>query len=146
MTKRIVMAVAMVLLCLFFVIAACVRPVSASEIMPLANNVISASSAATISTSGKLTITNQYYGFNGVTTKAVITTYVEKKVLGLFWTRVDINQTNNEWIDTVYEYEYSGSHSVQLGSTGTYRIVVSYVIYGSGGDADEIEKTIEKTY
>lgn len=135
-----------IILVIAFIIQLVAMPICASELMPLANNVISASSAATISTSGKLTITNQYYGFNGVTTKAVITTYVEKKVLGLFWTRVDINQTNNEWIDTVYEYEYSGSHSVQLESTGTYRIVVSYVIYGSGGDADEIEKTIEKTY
>lgn len=118
----------------------------ASEVMPLLNNVVTASTSAAISDSGKLTVTNQYYGFDGVTTKAVITTYVEKKTLGLFWTRVDIGQTDNKWVDTIYSYEYSGSHSLQLESTGTYRVVTTFVVYGTGGAADEIERTVERTY
>lgn len=118
----------------------------ASEVMPLFNNVLSVSNPVTISDSGILTVDNQYYGFEGTTTKAVITTYIEKKTLGLLWTRVDIGQTDNKWVDTVYGYENSVSHSFQLESTGTYRVVTTFVIYGTGGTADEIERITEKRY
>ena len=93
-----------------------------------------------------LKVTNSYSVINSVTSKAVITTYVEKKVLGIFWSRVDIGQTNDEWVDTVYNYKYSGSHSIQLSSTGTYRVNVEYVIYGSGGSSDTITRQIEESY
>lgn len=116
------------------------------EIAPCYNNVLTASSTATISSSGVITVNNTYTGSQSVTTKAIITTYIEKKILGIFWSRVDIGQTNDEWVDTIYNYKYSGSHSVQLPSTGTYRVNVEYVIYGSGGSADTITKTIEKNY
>ncbi len=118
----------------------------ADEAVPFYNNVNSTNSSASISSSGVLTVTNRYVGSSSVTTKAIITTYVEKKVLGLFWSRVDIGQTNDEWVDTIYNYTYTGSHSVQLSSTGTYRVTVEYVIYGSGGSADTITKEIEKSY
>lgn len=118
----------------------------ASTIKPYYNNVVTVSSTATISSSGVMTIDNMYSGFQSVTTKAVITTYIEKKTLGLFWRRVDIGQTDNEWVDTIYNYKYSGSHSHQLESTGTYRVTVKYVIYGSGGSADTIAKEIQKKY
>lgn len=116
------------------------------DVAPCYNNVVSVSSVASISSTGVLKVTNSYSGDSSVTTKAVITTYVEKRVLGLFWSRVDIGQTDDEWIDTIYDYEYSGSHSIQLSSTGTYRVTVEYVIYGSGGTADTITKEIEKSY
>lgn len=118
----------------------------ATEIMPYYNNVITADSVATISSTGRLTVRNSYDGEKGVTTKAVITTCVEKKVLGLFWTKVDIGTTDNNWVDTIYGHVYTGSHSVQLSSEGTYRITVNYVIYGSGGAADEITSEIIKEY
>lgn len=117
-----------------------------AEAVPFYNNVINTDSSASISSSGMLTVTNSYSGINSVTSKAVITTYVEKKVLGIFWSRVEIGQTNDEWVDTVYNYKYSGSHSIQLSSTGTYRVNVEYVIYGSGGSADTITRQIEKNY
>lgn len=123
-----------------------VTPASASELMPLFNNVSSVLNPVTISDSGKLTVTNQYYGYDGTTTKAVITTYVEKKTLGFFWTRIDIGQTDNQWVDTLYGYKNSVAHSLQLESTGTYRVVSIFVIYGTGGTSDEIEKITEKTY
>ena len=116
------------------------------EIAPCYNNVITANSTATISSSGVITVTNTYTGSQSVTTKAVITTYIEKRTLGIFWSRVDIGQTDDEWVDTIYNYKYSGSHSAQLPSTGTYRVTVEYVIYGSGGAADTITKEIEKIY
>ena len=72
--------------------------------------------------------------------------YVEKRTLGFFWTRVDIGQPNNQWYDVVYDYMYIGSHSFQLNSHGTYRITVTYVISGTGGEPDIITRTITKTY
>ena len=48
--------------------------------------------------------------------------------------------------DVVYDYMYIGSHSFQLNSHGTYRITVTYVISGTGGEPDIITRTITKTY
>lgn len=113
---------------------------------PYYNNTLSARTTVSISSSGELSVVNSYRGFENVTTKAVITTYIEKKVLGLFWTRVDIGTTNDQWVDTVYNYYHTGGHSFQLSSTGTYRVTVTYKIYGSGGTADEIECQETKKY
>ena len=110
------------------------------------NNTVMASSVASISESGLLTVDNQFQGIRGKTTKGEITTYVEKKTLGLFWTRVDIGQPNNQWVDVVYDYLYDGTHTFQLSNHGTYRITVVYVISGSGGAADTITQTRTKTY
>lgn len=110
------------------------------------NNTVTASSVASISNSGLLTVTNRYQGIKGTTTKGEITTYVEKKVLGLFWSRVDIGQPNNQWHDVVYDYMYIGDHTFQLQSHGTYRITVIYVISGTGGEPDTITRTMTKTY
>lgn len=110
------------------------------------NNTVMASSVASISESGLLTVDNQFQGIRGKTTKGEITTYVEKKTLGLFWTRVDIGQPNNQWVDVVYDYLYDGTHTYQLSNHGTYRITVVYVISGSGGAADTITQTMTKTY
>lgn len=110
------------------------------------NNTVTATSAASISDNGLLTVTNRYQGIKGTTTKGEITTYIEKKTLGLFWTRVDIGQPNNQWLDVVYDYSYYGSHTFQLSSHGTYRITVIYVISGTGGDPDTITTRMTKTY
>ena len=105
-----------------------------------------ASSVASISENGLLTVDNQFLGIRGKTTTGEITTYIDKRRLGLFWTRVDIGQPNNQWRDVVYDYIYNGTHTFQLSSHGTYRITVTYVISGSGGEADTITQTITKTY
>ncbi len=49
------------------------------EIMPLYNNTSSTISAMSINDSGTMTISYRYSGYPSVTTKAVITTYIEKK-------------------------------------------------------------------
>ena len=110
------------------------------------NNTVMASSVASISESGLLTVDNQFQGIRGKTTKGEITTYIEKKTWGLFWKRVDIGEPNNEWYDVIYNYVYAGDHTFQLPSKGTYRITVVYVISGSGGAPDTITRTIKKTY
>lgn len=93
-----------------------------------------------------MTVTNSFNADSSVFTKAVITTYLEKRTLGLFWSKVNIGQTNDEWIVTTYDNSYVGSHSHQLAKTGTYRVTAEYVIYGTGGSADTITKEMEVEY
>lgn len=132
------MLTAILVLCLFVVP---LHPVSAAT--PRYNNVSNVTAAISIDDEGELTITYKYVGDPSVTTKAVITTYVEKKFLGLFWKRVDIGTVNKEWVDTINHYTYTGSRIYRLSSSGTYRTTIVYKIYGTGGSADEIE--IQKT-
>lgn len=113
---------------------------------PYYNNVVTVDSAETISSSGKLTARYSYDRSRGVTTRAVNATYVEKKTLGLFWSRVDIETTNDEWVDTISHYTYTESYSVQLASTGTYRITFKFVVYGNDRLADEITQVKELKY
>lgn len=115
-------------------------------VTPYFNNISSVQSYARISESGRLTVTNTYEGRSTYVTKAVITTYIEKKVLGLFWTKIDIGMTNNEWVDTIYDHVYAGSHSVQLSGKGTYRVSIEYVISGTGGSEDIIADEITVEY
>lgn len=117
-----------------------------ADIEPYYNNVNNVTSAAEIDSNGIITITNSYSASNTVFEKAIITTYIEKRILGLFWVKVDIGQTDNEWVDTLYINTYSGIHATQLSSKGTYRVSVEYAIYGSGGEADTVIKEIEKSY
>ena len=72
--------------------------------------------------------------------------YIEKKVLGLFWSRVDIGTTDDQWVDTIYDYRYTGSRTYQLPSSGTYRVTVNFKIYGNGGAADNIENQQTVSY
>lgn len=114
--------------------------VNAQEISPRYNNVNSATSVVDISSTGVVSINNIYSANSSILTKAVITTYIEKRTLGLFWSKVDIGQNNDEWVDTLYTNVYSGTHSHQLSKNGTYRATVEFVFYGSGGAADTITK------
>ena len=128
------------------VITASTSAFAASPIETQFNNTVSARSSVSISDSGLLTVSNKYQGIRGTTTKGEITTYIEKKTMGLFWKRVDIGQPNNQWYDVVYDYMYIGNYTFQLQAHGTYRITVIYVISGTGGDPDTITQTITKTY
>lgn len=133
-------------LCLLIVPSAAVTASAEEGIMPYYNNVTSTYTAMNINSSGQMSIAYQYAGSSSKTTKAVITTYIEKKVLGLFWQRVNNGQPDNQWVDTIYKYEYSGYRKVQLNSSGTYRVKVQYKIYGSGGAADVIDYESEDSY
>ncbi len=119
---------------------------AAQVVEPYFNNTVTASNMASVSSSGKLTIANSFAGGKTVFSKAIITTYVEKKVLGLFWSRVDIGQNNNKWIDVIYENVYTGFHYFQLSDKGTYRVTTEFVVFGSGGPADTITRTATTQY
>ena len=147
MTKRLkVLVSAILVLCLFIVPLSPVSAATQEGVTPRYNNVSTVTGAMSINDSGKMTISYRYTGSSSITTKAVITTYIEKKFLGLFWKRVDIGTTNDEWVDTVYDYMYAGSRTHQLSASGTYRVTINYKIYGSGGSADEIEMQKTDSY
>ena len=147
MTKRLKgIITAILVLCLFIVPLSPVSAATDEGIMPRFNNVSTVTTNMSISNSGKMTITYKYSGAESITTKAVITTYIEKKFLGLFWKRVDIGTTDNKWVDTINDYMYVGSRTHQLSSSGTYRVTVVYKIYGTGGSADEIEYQAKDSY
>jgi len=99
-----------------------------------------------ITSSGLANVEIDYQGISGVTTKVTSTVYIQKKFLGLFWTKVDIGTTDDEWVDSSTNVSGTFSHSVQLGSSGTYRAVFEIKMYGSGGATDTIEDKIEKKY
>ncbi|MBE6761990.1 MAG: hypothetical protein E7551_06855 [Ruminococcaceae bacterium] len=145
MTKRLTGIISALLIMCLFVVP--LSPVSAAEgVTPRYNNVATVTANMGISDSGKMTINYKYTGSSSVTTKAVITTYIEKKFLGLFWRRVDIGTTDDQWVDTIYDYMYVGTRNHQLSSSGTYRVTIIYKIYGSGGAADEIECQMTDSY
>ena len=84
------------LIAVILMITASTNAFAASQNETRYNNTVMASSVASISDSGLLTVDNQFQGIRGKTTKGEITTYVEKKPLGLFWTRVDIGEPNSQ--------------------------------------------------
>ena len=119
---------------------------SANEIMPQYNNMIDATINTSVDDEGLLRIQYSCIGYSGITTKIVMTTYVEKKTLGLFWTRIDLGNSEDEWIHTIKSYQYIGPRYLSLPSKGTYRITVTYTVYGSGGSSDEITRQNTITY
>lgn len=125
-------------------------PVSAlgesPEVSPYLNNGTNATTSFVIPSSGLSETKILYTGIQGVTTKVTVTTYLQKKTLGLFWTKVDIGTTNKEWVDTSTQVSGTFVHQYQLQSTGTYRAVITIVFSGTGGADDEIQNKIEKKY
>lgn len=124
-------------------------PVYASEsstVAPYLNNGDRYSFVFAISSTGLSEVNVTYSGISGVTQKVTVTTYLQKKTFGLFWTKVDIGTTNDEWVDTSTKITGTFTHQFKLSSTGTYRAVTKIVFSGNGGADDVIEDKIEKKY
>jgi len=117
-----------------------------SGIMPRLNNTSGTSTNFTITSAGKATVTATYDAYRSLFTNATITSYIEKRTLGLFWTKVNIDQPNNEWVDTSTDYIDAFVHEIYLDSKGTYRATVIYEISGTGGATDVIDYEQERTY
>ncbi len=77
------------------------------------------------------------YTGNSKATGATIEITLQKRFLLFWWNDVD----GGHWIDTFTTSSGSTSHSLAVPS-GTYRAVITYKVYGSGGGYDEISKTI----
>ena len=109
------------------------QPVQAESEGLRYNYVSTVQSVPSVDSSGYLYIAISYTGYNGITTGAKITTYVQKRILGIFWSRVNNGQPNNEWVDNVSGWSYHGHHELQLPSTGKYRITSEFTIYAATG-------------
>lgn len=118
----------------------------AMAMMPRFNNGDACNLSFGINNTGLANIRVTYYGISGVTTRVTATMSIEKKVSSNTWERVDIGTLTNSWTDSSTNLSGTFSHTFQLESTGTYRGVFVIRMFGSGGTADKIEKTIEKTY
>ena len=110
------------------------------------NNTTSATLNCSIDSSGRLSAALSVVGKLGKTSRIGVELYVEKKVLLVFWKKVDIGCPNNIWTDSVNATNYSNTFQTDLSSTGTYRTTVTYTVSGSGGADDVITLTDTKTY
>ena len=110
------------------------------------NNTIYADLISYVDSNGKLHSDLYVDGKKNITTLIEADLYVEKRILGIFWTRVNIGYPNNVWHDSITGYHYSNFFETNLNSTGTYRVKVTYTVSGSGGTADVINFTDTVTY
>lgn len=124
-------------------------PISAArepEIMPYYNNVLRTSSAFSINDSGMSTAKASYVGYTDITESVTITIKIQKRSLGLIWTKVDIGVPNNEIVVTSTNAADTFVYNIQLNSTGNYRAVITYTVSGSGGADDVIEDICTAEY
>lgn len=100
----------------------------------------------TISDTGMASIRVIYEADSSNFSQAKVTVKLQKKVLGLFWTTVDIGETDNLWVD--YSSDSSGifSFSTGLEDEGTYRAVITLEVTTTSGTKDVIEDKVQATY
>lgn len=123
-----------------------VFPFSKASAAVMYSNTMSATMRSQIDSDGNLSTALKVTGYKGITTRIEVELYVEKKVLGLFWSRVNIGGANNTWTDSINSYIYTNTFGYHLTSTGTYRVTVTYTVHGSGGADDVITLTETATY
>lgn len=145
MRKILSLIICVVLLGCVFAIGTSAAVPDESAVMPCYNNTIMTKSNFNIDENGVATVTVSYFGYNGVTLGGKITTKIEKLISGN-WVTVNIGTTDNTWIDESSSVNFRTTHTVQLTSSGTYRAVIEYRVWGNGGAEDVIPATIEKTY
>lgn len=95
--------------------------------------------------SSTLEIHNAYTITGAGFTSSEIHTYVERRVLGIFWVKVDNGQTDKTWIDTSTTRAYGKNYSLSLSQTGTYRVTAEFTFYGSNG-SESITRQETVTY
>ena len=117
-----------------------------NEIMPLYDNIIKSNLITNVDNSGNLKIIYDITSRSDSTSKIVVTTYFEKKHLGLFWQRVDTGSPNDEWVTTIYSSSYNKTRTFTLPENGTYRTTVVYQVHGTDGTVEEVTHQKEVTY
>lgn len=112
-----------------------------NEIMPRLNNTGSTEAVFVIFDDGEAVVSYTCLGYPGITTRIVVETKIEKKFLW-WWNDVD----GAEWVDETTKDYLHNEHTVQLSKSGTYRVSITYTVYGTAGEADVITRTIEDSY
>ncbi len=120
---------------------AMILPTTAAEIMPRYNNTANTVEEFTIDASGVATVEYVCNGYKYLTTTIKAEIQLQKKTW--WWYN---NVDGAYWKDLTNDYSADGSHSIQLTEGGTYKAVITYTVYGSGGTADVITREIEAYY
>lgn len=136
----------MIVLAVTVLFMSIVVPLKKAEASMMYNNLSYANIEGSVNSDGRLQVVLSANGIKGVTTRIKAELYVEKRILGIFWSRVDIGYTNNVWEDSTTDVVYSNTFSTNLNSTGTYRVTVTFTAYGSGGQNDVVVKTLQLVY
>ena len=120
---------------------------AAEGISPRYTNCDSCDIMFSINSSGVASTDVTYMADRNTFTQAKMTLKIQKKILWLFWTTVEIPNTSyNEW--TGYCTDIAGEiyYDLQLSSTGTYRAIITVEFFGNTGVVDTIEETMEDKY
>lgn len=114
---------------------------SKNQITPYLNNVNQTFTSFYINDSGKATVSISYDGYDDVTSNVKITTQLQKRFLLVFWTDVD----GGYWVDESSESSYTAVHTLSV-ATGTYRVQVEYLLYGTDGSVETVNDEAQYTY
>ena len=99
-----------------------------------------------VNSSGLAQVYVAYEGNATSFTDITVKTYIQKRSLGLVWTKVDNGEPNKTWVDTSTSQTGTFVHNLQLDSTGTYRAVFKITFSGTGASDDVITERIEDVY
>ncbi len=66
-----------------------------------------------------------------------ITSYIEKRSLGVFWSKVDIGVQDDQWVERTSKKFYSATHAADVSEDGVYRATVKV----TGRDGETVTKT-----
>ena len=110
-------------------------------VMPCLNNTSSTEAVFVITDDGEAIVSCSCVGYEGITSRIIIEIKIQKRVLW-WWNNVD----GASWTDETTQDYLHVEHSTQLSKSGTYRAVIAYTVYGSGGEADAFTDKIEKKY
>ena len=133
-------------LALLTLVMCVIVPLRKAEAATTYNNTTFTNLTCGVNSGGVLSANMTVTGIKGKTSGIAVELYVQKRILGIFWKKVDIGCPNNIWTDSTSNYYYSHVFSHTLTSTGTYRVTVTYTVSGSGGADDVIPMTDTVTY
>lgn len=112
-------------------------------VMPMYNNTTNVTNRFVIE-EGIAKVTVAYIGKFNTLTRAVITTKLQVQTSS-GWVDVNNGEPNNQWVEDCTTITFSKTYNLEVPS-GSYRALISYQMYGTGGAADVISKTLEYSY
>ena len=111
------------------------------EITPYYNNTVSADVSFGIDEIGNAAVSFTCIGYRGITSQIEVESTIQKQESSN-WS--DLEGAN--WLDESSLYYCSSSHTYQVDERGTYKAIVTFTVYGSGGATDVITKEIEAIF
>lgn len=143
--RKIIKKISAIIIAVFLIVSYNVIIGHATDVQPMAMpvnfvNIYNSSLTFYISDGGIATL---MYTVSGLADsgKIIVKTYIERKTLGVFWSKIDLGNGSTEWTDSSMSIYTSKTHSVKVSKTGTYRATM--VIYVDG---DSITKRAEFEY